>query len=177
MSNTIKKYLHDIDLQTNQLLNARLHPLTSAERIALGNTYNTGDLGVLVFDITDKVFYVWDGSAWYPFSVSQALYLQIQQAYDKYTKTVNITSTETVHTVQLISRDDTFIQDTIVYSHIHTQTTASSQWTVTHNLGKFPSVTIVDSANMKVIGDIQYVSNNQVIIRFSEAFSGKAFIN
>lgn len=177
MSTTIKKYLHDIDLQTNRLLNARIHPVTNAERTALGSTYNSADIGVLVFDTDDKVFHVWDGNAWFPFSVSEELFIQIQEAYDKYTKEIAITSTETVHTVKLISRDDTFIQDTIAYSYIHAQPVPSSLWTVTHNLGKFPSVTIIDTANTEVEGDVEFVSNNQLIIRFSTAFSGKAFIN
>ena len=177
MSTTIKKYLHDIDLQTNRLLNARMHPVTTAERTALGSSYNSGDIGVLVFDTTDKIFYVWDGNQWVPISVSEQLFIQIQEAYDKYTKAIDITSTETVHTFKLIGRDDTFIQDTIKYSHIHTQDVPAAQWTINHNMGKFPSVTIVDSSNSEVIGEVSFTSNNQVVLTFSGAFSGKAYLN
>jgi len=177
MSTSIKKYLHDIDLQTNRLLNARLHPLTTAHRIALGSTYNSGDIGVFVFDTDLKVFFVWDGNAWFAFSVSEQLFIQIQQAYDKYTKQIDITSTETVHTVTLISRDDTTLSDTIKYAHIHDQGTPASVWTITHNLGKYPSVTIVDSSNSEVVGEVEFISNNQVRVSFSGSFSGKAYLN
>ncbi len=177
MSTTIKKYLHDIDLQTNRLLNARMHPVTTAERVTLGNLLNSGDTGVLVYDTTQKIFYVWNVDAWYPFSVSDQLVVQIQEAYDKYTKQIEITSTETVHTIKLISRDDTFIQDTIAYAHIHDQPVPQSSWVINHNLGKYPSVTIVDSANDEVVGEVKYNSVNQLTVSFSAAFSGKAYLN
>lgn len=61
--------------------------------------------------------------------------------------------------------------------YVHNQVTPSASWTITHNLGKMPSVTIVDSADTEVEGDIQYTSVNQVVVTFSGAFSGKAYFN
>jgi len=52
-----------------------------------------------------------------------------------------------------------------------------SEWTITHNLGKFPSVTVVDSANSVVVGDVDYTNSNILTITFSAAFSGCAFLN
>jgi hypothetical protein len=60
---------------------------------------------------------------------------------------------------------------------VFTQNVASSTWVITHNLGKYPSVSIVDSADTKVNGDIQYDSINQVTVSFRSAFAGKAFLN
>lgn len=60
--------------------------------------------------------------------------------------------------------------------HIHTQNTASDEWTITHTLGGRPSVTIVDSAGTVVIGEVQYDSNTQVTILFTAAFSGYAYL-
>ena len=54
---------------------------------------------------------------------------------------------------------------------------ASAQWTVTHNLGKFPSVTVVDSANTVVVGNVDYSSSNSLVITFNAAFSGCVFLN
>lgn len=62
-------------------------------------------------------------------------------------------------------------------SYEHVQAVASDVWTINHNLGKFPSVTIVDSANDEVEGNVNHVSNTQLTITFSAAFSGKAFLN
>lgn len=177
MSTTVKKYLHDIDLQTNRLINARLHPVTTAERLALASSYNSGDEGVFVYDKQLKVFYVWDGNAWFSFSVSEQLFVQIQEAYDKYTKGLDISSTETVHTVTLISRDNTTLTDTIKYAYIHNQGPSSNQWAITHNLGKYPSVTIVDTSQNEVIGEVEYISNNEIRVAFSAPFSGKAYLN
>jgi|TARA_R110002050_G_scaffold178045_1_gene311254 hypothetical protein len=55
--------------------------------------------------------------------------------------------------------------------------TASDVWNITHNLGKYPSVTVVDSANTVVVGNIDYISSNAIKITFNAAFSGCAFLN
>lgn len=60
----IKKYIHDIDLVTNKLTNARMHPVTTTERLALVSVFDSGDEGVLVYDTTLKIFFVWGGSEW-----------------------------------------------------------------------------------------------------------------
>jgi len=62
-------------------------------------------------------------------------------------------------------------------AYIHNQPTASSAWTIAHNLGKFPSVTVVDSADNVVVGDITFIDNNQIIINFGSSFGGKAYLN
>lgn len=54
---------------------------------------------------------------------------------------------------------------------------ASATWTVTHNLGKFPSVTVVDSANTVVVGNVDYTNSLQLIITFNAAFSGCVYLN
>lgn len=58
-----------------------------------------------------------------------------------------------------------------------TQNTASDVWEVEHKLNKYPSVTIVDSADNVVVGDIVYLDENNVRLVFSSAFSGKAYLN
>lgn len=62
-------------------------------------------------------------------------------------------------------------------TYIHEQIFSSSEWYITHNLNKYPSVTIVDSAGTVVIGDIEYVSTSVVKVIFKSAFSGKAYLN
>lgn len=61
--------------------------------------------------------------------------------------------------------------------YVHTQPTASSQWVVEHNLGKYPSVSITDSAGSQVVGNVQYIDENNLIISFSAEFSGVAYMN
>ena len=57
------------------------------------------------------------------------------------------------------------------------KSTPDSVWEITHNLDKYPSVTVVDSAGSVVMGDITYTSKSAIKITFSAAFSGKAYLN
>lgn len=62
-------------------------------------------------------------------------------------------------------------------THTHQQSTAADEWLVTHGLGKFPSVTVVDSAGDQVEGDVAYIDSNSLRISFSAAFAGRAYLN
>jgi hypothetical protein len=55
--------------------------------------------------------------------------------------------------------------------------TAQSVVTVTHNLGKLPSVNVIDSAGDEVQGDVYYVNTNEVIVSFSYPTSGRVICN
>ena len=64
----------------------------------------------------------------------------------------------------------------------HNQNSTSATWVITHNLNRFPSVTVVDSADTIVQGTVVYNSNKQLTITFFEesdplAFQGKAYLN
>ena len=72
------------------------------------------------------------------------------------------------------------LKGTPTYSH--NQSAASATWTITHNLNKFPSVTVIDSGDSVVQGEILYNSANQLTLTFfaggvESAFSGKAYLN
>ena len=62
-------------------------------------------------------------------------------------------------------------------NYVHTQAVASMVWEVKHGLEKYPSVTVVDSADNVVVGDIVYIDVNNVRITFAASFSGKAYFN
>lgn len=59
---------------------------------------------------------------------------------------------------------------------IHEQLSPSNLWVINHNLSKYPSVTVTDSAGHVVIGDVKHVSLNTTEISFSAAFAGKAIL-
>ena len=61
------------------------------------------------------------------------------------------------------------------YAHI--QSTPEAVWEVTHNLNKKPTITVVDSADTMVMGEVEYINNNSVRLTFAGAFSGKAYFN
>jgi hypothetical protein len=62
-------------------------------------------------------------------------------------------------------------------SYNHDQAVASNTWVINHNLNKYPSVTITDSANDEVEGEVRYNGLNSLTVRFSAPFSGKAYLN
>ena len=61
--------------------------------------------------------------------------------------------------------------------YAHDQVIASASWAVVHNLGKFPSLSIVDTGGNEVEGEVQHIDNNNLIITFSSSFAGKAYLN
>ena len=60
---------------------------------------------------------------------------------------------------------------------IFTQAVPSIEWTVQHNMDKFPSVSVVNTNNILMYGNTTYVDANNLIINFSAGFSGKAYLN
>ena len=64
-----------------------------------------------------------------------------------------------------------------VPTFIFTQAVAATAWNVNHNLGKFPSITVIDTANTVVTGEYTYIDNSNVTLKFSAAFAGKAYLN
>ena len=63
-------------------------------------------------------------------------------------------------------------------SFIYTQVIASDFWDITHNLDKFPSVQVVDTANTSILGfQINYINKNRLTLSFILPFAGKAYLN
>jgi hypothetical protein len=62
-------------------------------------------------------------------------------------------------------------------SFVFSQEVASSSWNITHNLGFYPNITVQDSANSIVEGEIVYQSANAVQINFASSFSGTAYLS
>jgi uncharacterized membrane protein YkoI len=63
----------------------------------------------------------------------------------------------------------------LTYEHV--QSAASTTWNVAHNLDKKPSVSIADSADNILYGEITHTDLNNLVITLSAATSGKAYIN
>lgn len=60
---------------------------------------------------------------------------------------------------------------------IFEQAIAADTWVIVHNLNKYPSVTIVDSAGRVFLPAVQYDSKNQVTAKINGATTGKAYLN
>lgn len=68
----------------------------------------------------------------------------------------------------LLNADKTFVFE---------QGIASDTWNITHNLNKYPSVTVVDSAGNEVIAEVVYTDTNNCVVTMTAAFKGKAYLN
>jgi hypothetical protein len=62
-------------------------------------------------------------------------------------------------------------------SYIHTQSSANTVWTITHNLGFIPNVWTVDSNNNNISGVINIVNTNTLTITFNTSVAGKAYLS
>ena len=60
---------------------------------------------------------------------------------------------------------------------VFTQGVPATVWNISHNLGKFPSVSVTNNNNIVTNGEITYIDNNNVTLTFSAAFVGKAYLN
>lgn len=59
---------------------------------------------------------------------------------------------------------------------VYEQGVPSSTWNIVHDLGGFPSVSVVDSAKTQVVGEVTYIDEENVVIEFASAFTGFAFL-
>lgn len=63
------------------------------------------------------------------------------------------------------------------WAYVHDQMIPANPWTIVHNLNGYPNVSVVDSSNREVEGDIEYLDANNIRATFSSAFGGKAFLS
>ena len=64
-----------------------------------------------------------------------------------------------------------------IKSYVHDQAVAATVWTINHNLGKHPSIDVVDTSGNVVTGKYTYVDENTMIAEFNAAFKGTAYLN
>jgi hypothetical protein len=62
-------------------------------------------------------------------------------------------------------------------TYTHVQGSPATTWSITHNLNKYPAVSVVDSTDRVVDGEVQYLSLNTLQLLFTAGFSGKAYLN
>lgn len=62
-------------------------------------------------------------------------------------------------------------------NYLHIQGTPEAIWTIPHNMGKFPSIVVIDSAGTEQEGDPRHITENLAEVHFSAPFSGRASCN
>ena len=88
------------------------------------------------------------------------------------TTTITIVDAEGTKTATILDGDDATDKN-----FLFVQNTALDTWEITHNLNKYPSVSVIDSAGDSVSGEVKYDSLNKLTIYFKGAFKGQASLN
>ena len=57
------------------------------------------------------------------------------------------------------------------------QVAPATMWPVAHGMGKIPDVTIIDGNKKEVECEVEHTNNNNLVLRFNVATSGKAYLN
>jgi hypothetical protein len=79
---------------------------------------------------------------------------------------------------KVLSSDTSGNRTWVATSYEHIQGTAASVWTIPHNLGFNPNVTVIDSSGTIYEGEIAYNNNrNSLTVTFTASFSGKAYLS
>lgn len=102
-------------------------------------------------------------------------------------ETIQVTVVEESTTVQVVESEQVVVEEIGIQgppgppgtdlTYVHSQLVASDTWAVHHQLGKYPSITIVDSGGNVVAGDIEHDNINTATVRFSVPFGGQAYCN
>ena len=128
----------------------------------VGDIYNFGTL-----------YYQWNGIVWRQYGKESA------PIYSPHFTGVPTAPTGAFgdNSTQIATNE--FVQNQIqdILPYVHYQMSAQKIWNVNHNKNNFPSVTVIDSTDTVVFGDIEYIDTNNLKITFTAAFSGKAYIN
>ena len=60
---------------------------------------------------------------------------------------------------------------------VYEQTTASNMWDILHYAKCYPNIKCVDNSGNEIIGEVIYVNEDEIRVKFSNAESGKAFLS
>ena len=110
-------------------------------------------------------------------SVLGELSIAADNATGNVVMTNSVTGLVTYRTMSELSSDLVIASGNADANYVHDQTISSISWSVTHNLNKKASVTVVDSAGTVVVGEVEYLNDNSITITFNAAFSGYAYFN
>jgi hypothetical protein len=55
----------------------------------------------------------------------------------------------------------------------YVQATAASVWTVNHNLGRYPSAKVLNTAGQELLCTIEHTSLNQLVVKHKTSIAGR----
>jgi hypothetical protein len=63
------------------------------------------------------------------------------------------------------------------FAYHHKQGASSAVWEIRHNLGFYPNVTVMDSGESQIEGELEHLTKNTLRIIFSVPISGDAYLS
>ncbi|SUN53075.1 phage protein [Streptococcus dysgalactiae] len=104
-------------------------------------------------------YYIEVHCAGYVFPSDDSVTLEVRRSGQKYVVSTDLI-TDT--TIQKLSSDIEYLKSKMNQNqYLFEQVSPQTEWTITHNLIKYPSVTIVDSAANEVFGSVEYISTSK----------------
>lgn len=64
--------------------------------------------------------------------------------------------------------------DGTVEDYTHTQASGLDTWTVNHNLGRYPIVSVLSPGGVEIEAAVQHITVNQLLVQFASALTGTA---
>lgn len=132
-----------------------------------GTWWMPGNLGGTYYK---KGLYYSNGTVWetapVPYNATQ---LEVDAGIERYKFVTPFTLKNRIDTVITTQNQ--------LHNYLHDQGIPLAQWIITHNLNKYPSVTVIDSSNREVEGAVEHLNLNELKISFNNPFSGKATLN
>ena len=61
--------------------------------------------------------------------------------------------------------------------YVHVQQTESEVWEINHDLGRYPGVTVIRPDGEQAFGEIKYMNGNVLLLFFSDAIRGTAYLS
>ena len=178
-------------LVTNEILQNAINSVGVGTNINLANTYsdlpaanlNSGVFywvrndqgtwwlpGSLGGNYYKKGLYFSNGTTWETAPVPyQATQLEVNAGTDQYKFVTPHTLKNRLANLQA--------SEIPVINYLHEQGLPSAFWSINHNLGKFPSIHVFDTAGTEIEGSVEYIDINNLTVSFNNAFSGKATLN
>ena len=89
--------------------------------------------------------------------------------------TSTLSATGTPDNTKFLRGDNVWAEADKTFTFV--QSSSSTDWSIQHNMDKFPAVVVVNNNNVVMYGNITYTDTNNLTINFSAGFSGKAYLN
>ena len=118
-------------------------------------------------DISNWAIYTWNTAVLLPSDLEYEIGLTYKAGDGSLTE-------DKEYFLSLLDYDISSSQDK---TFVFVQGVPNTIWSIQHDLGKFPSVSVVNNNNVLMYGETTYIDNNNLTIEFSAGFSGKAYLN